>query len=107
MRAQIAFVMQKLFLSSVLFAALCWAGLGADTVSDRISVGVRGTGPDVVLIPGLACSSAVWDATAKHLESRFRLHVVQVAGFGGSPARANTNGAVVQPTIDAIENYIR
>jgi pimeloyl-ACP methyl ester carboxylesterase len=30
----------------------------------RFSVEVRGTGPDVILIPGLASSSDVWDSTA-------------------------------------------
>jgi pimeloyl-ACP methyl ester carboxylesterase len=78
-----------------------------EPVSARISVTVRGKGPDVVLIPGLACSNAVWDATAKHLEGRYRLHLVQVAGFAGAPARANAQGPVVQPTVDAIDAYIK
>src|SRR6516165_10547886 len=90
--------MQKSILSSILFAGLCFVSSGADNVADRITVTVRGRGPDVMLIPGLACSNAVWDATAKHLESRYRLHLVQVAGFAGSPARGNANGAIVQPT---------
>jgi pimeloyl-ACP methyl ester carboxylesterase len=79
----------------------------AAPASDRITVTVRGKGPDVVLIPGLACSTAVWDATAKQFEDRYRLHIVQVAGFGGAPAGANASGAVVQPTVDAIDLYIR
>jgi pimeloyl-ACP methyl ester carboxylesterase len=78
----------------------------ADPVSDRITVTVRGQGPDVVLIPGLASSSAVWDATATCLEGRFRLHIIQVAGFAGSSPRANAQGPVVQPTVDAIDSYI-
>ncbi len=77
------------------------------SASDRISVTVRGKGPDVVLIPGLACSSAVWDATTKQLEGHYRLHIVQVAGFGGAPAGANASGAVVQPTAEAIDLYIK
>lgn len=88
-------------------AALQTVAVLADPVSDRISVTVRGKGPDVVLIPGLASSSAVWDATAKRLENRYRLHVVQVAGFAGSPARANATGAILQPTIDALDSYIK
>ena len=60
-----------------------------------------------MLIPGLACSSAVWDAAAKQFEDRYRLHLVQVAGFGGANAGANASGAVVQPTVDAIDLYIR
>jgi pimeloyl-ACP methyl ester carboxylesterase len=70
-------------------------------------VTVRGQGPDVVLIPGLASSSAVWDATAKHLEGHYRLHIVQVAGFAGSPPSANAQGLVIQPTVDAIDAYIK
>lgn len=79
----------------------------ADSVSDRITVTVRGKGADVVLIPGLTCSGAVWNATAKQLEGRYRLHIVQVAGFAGSPARANASGKIIQPTVDAIDLYIR
>jgi pimeloyl-ACP methyl ester carboxylesterase len=73
---------------------------------DRITVTVRGKGPDVVLIPGLACSSAVWDATARQLEEHYRLHIVQVAGFGGLPASTNASGTVVQPAVDAVALYI-
>src|SRR5215831_19575824 len=78
----------------------------AEPVSDRITVTVRGQGIDVVLIPGLASSSAVWDATATRFEGRCRLHIVQVAGFAGSLPRANAQGPVVQPTVDAIDAYI-
>ena len=68
----------------------------ADSISDRITVTVRGRGPDVVLIPGLASSSAVWDATAKRLEGHYRLHIVQVDGFAGSPPKANAQGPDIQ-----------
>ena len=79
----------------------------SEPVSDRITVTVRGQGPDVVLIPGLASSSAVWDATAARLEGRCRLHIVQVAGFAGSPPRANAQGPIIQPTVDALDAYIK
>jgi pimeloyl-ACP methyl ester carboxylesterase len=79
----------------------------ADAVSNRITVTVRGQGSDVLLIPGLASSGAVWDATANHLEKHFRLHIIQVAGFAGSPPQANAQGAVLQPTVDAIDAYIK
>ena len=94
----------------ILLAAVMALQLGvtfADPVSERITATVRGNGPDVLLIPGLASSSAVWDATAKQLENHFRLHIIQVAGFAGSPARANASGAVLQPTVDAIDLYIK
>jgi pimeloyl-ACP methyl ester carboxylesterase len=73
----------------------------------RLTVTVTGKGPDVVLVPGLASSSAVWDATVKQLEGRYRLHVVQVAGFAGAPVGANAEGPVLQPTLDALDGYIK
>ena len=74
--------------------------------ADRISVEVFGKGPDVVLIPGLASSRQVWQRTAELLSGRYRLHVVQVAGFAGEPAKANGAGPVVAPTVNAIASYI-
>jgi pimeloyl-ACP methyl ester carboxylesterase len=76
-------------------------------VEDRISVEVVGKGPDLVLIPGLSSSRATWKATAERLKGRYRLHLVQVAGFSGEPARANGEGEVVAPTVEAIDAYIR
>jgi pimeloyl-ACP methyl ester carboxylesterase len=101
--------MPKSTFTTCLIAVLTWyaSGAMAEPVSDRITLTVRGQGPDVVLIPGLACSSAVWDATAKLLEGRYRLHIVQVAGFAGAPPGANAQGPVLQPTVDALDAYIK
>ncbi|MFZ0267478.1 alpha/beta fold hydrolase [Caulobacter sp.] len=73
----------------------------------RFTVEVTGQGPDVILIPGLASSAAVWDDTVKQLRGRYRLHVIQVAGFAGAPVGANAEGPVIQPTVDALDGYIR
>jgi pimeloyl-ACP methyl ester carboxylesterase len=73
----------------------------------RFTVTVTGQGPDVILIPGLASSSAVWDDTVKQLQGRYRLHVIQVAGFAGAPVGANADGPVIQPTVDALDGYIK
>ncbi|HEX3626637.1 MAG TPA: alpha/beta hydrolase [Verrucomicrobiae bacterium] len=78
----------------------------AGSWTNRISVTVQGHGPDVVLIPGMTCSPAVWDGTVAHLEGHYRLHLVQVNGFAGAPAQANGQGPVLQPTVDAIAAYI-
>jgi pimeloyl-ACP methyl ester carboxylesterase len=101
--------MRQLSFSTFFIALLAWyAGAAmAEPVSDRITVTVRGKGPDVVLIPGLACSNAVWELTAKRLQEHYRLHLVQAAGFAGAPPRANSQGPVVQPTVDAIHAYIK
>lgn len=99
--------MRKSIFAVLLATLVSCVSVSADTVSNRITVTVRGKGPDVVLIPGLTCSSAVWDATAKRLEGHYCLHLVQVAGFAGSPASANAKGPIIQPTVDAIDAYIK
>lgn len=75
-------------------------------VRDRFSDEVVGKGPDLVLIPGLASSRATWKATAERLRGKYRLHLIQVAGFAGEPSRANGQGDVVAPTAEAIDSYL-
>jgi N-formylmaleamate deformylase len=52
------------------------------------SFGVRvvGAGPPMILIPGLACSGDVWNGVIEHYRSRYRIHVLTLAGFAGQPA---------------------
>lgn len=74
--------------------------------SRRIAVSVRGQGPDLILIPGLASTADVWRSTAAQLEQRFRLHLVSVRGFGDLPAQDNGNGAILAPVASDIRRYI-
>jgi pimeloyl-ACP methyl ester carboxylesterase len=78
----------------------------ADFQPTRFTVTVEGQGPDVILIPGLASSRAVWDTEAARLKGRYRLHLIQVKGFGGEPAGPNAAGPVLQPTVDEIHQYM-
>ena len=71
----------------------------------RFSVEVRGTGPDVILIPGLTSGRDVWRATADAVPGH-RYHLIQVSGFAGDPARGNRAGAVIAPLADEIARYI-
>jgi pimeloyl-ACP methyl ester carboxylesterase len=67
----------------------------------RFSVAVSGHGPDVVLIPGLATPGDVWDVTVKQLASSHRVHVVQVAGFGGADGGINRADGDMLPALVA------
>ncbi len=75
-------------------------------VSDRLSVEVVGSGPDVILIPGFASSRDVWRAEAERLKSTRRVHLVQLAGFAGEPW-AHGDGPFVQPMADELARYMR
>lgn len=72
----------------------------------RFSVVVEGRGPDVILIPGLASPRAVWDGTRAALGGKYRLHLIQLNGFGGTAPGANANGAILAPTVDELHRYI-
>ena len=74
--------------------------------STRISVMVRGTGPDVILIPGVDSSRTIWNGTVAAVPG-YRYHLVQLAGFGGTAAGGNRNGPVVGPVAEEIARYIR
>jgi N-formylmaleamate deformylase len=71
----------------------------------RFSVQVVGSGPDVILIPGLTGSREVWRGSVAAVPG-YRYHLVQVAGFGGTPARGNARGNVVAPLAEEIARYI-
>ncbi|MBB5711615.1 alpha/beta fold hydrolase [Sphingomonas xinjiangensis] len=108
MRARTMLAAIGIALSSASMASAQSASPPPATVeSDRISVTVEGTGPDVILIPGLASSREVWAGLAARLRQGHRLHLVQVAGFAGLPAVPDPDGRVAAPTTEAIANYIR
>lgn len=78
----------------------------AGFTSDRISVVTRGSGPDVILIPGLSSSRDVWNTTVDALDDNYRVHLVQVNGFAGAPVGGNADGPVAAPVADEIARYI-
>jgi pimeloyl-ACP methyl ester carboxylesterase len=72
------------------------------TVTDAGTVGK----PDVVLIPGLASSKAVWDAEAKLLAPNYRLHILQVDGFAGAPAGPNAADGMLPGIVEDLHGVI-
>ncbi len=74
--------------------------------SDRLSVEVVGSGPDVILIPGFASSRDVWRAEAERLKATHRVHLVQLAGFAGE-RWIHGDGPFVAPVVGELARYIR
>lgn len=82
--------------------------------SDRIHVRVDGAegAPDVVLIPGLSSSPAIWQQTVDRLAATHRIHRIHVQGFAGAPAKGNaqegdTPSPLIAPVAEDIARYIR
>jgi pimeloyl-ACP methyl ester carboxylesterase len=101
------------YVASVMFVLagivlLCAPAHAAGFAPTRFTVVDQGTvgKPDVVLIPGLASSRAVWDGEAKLLAPNYRLHLVQIDGFAGAPAGANATGAILPDVVEQLHQYI-
>jgi pimeloyl-[acyl-carrier protein] methyl ester esterase len=75
-------------------------------LNDHFSDEVTGSGADLVFIPGLGSSRDTWKSQAARLKGHYRIHLLQVAGFAGEPARANATGEVVKATAEAIDAYL-
>lgn len=101
---------RRRFLGLAACAALAPRGARAEEaafLSGRVAMTRRGAGPDVILIPGLASTPAVWDRLVLRLEGRYRLHLAAVRGFGDLPAADNATGALSAPVAAEIVRYIR
>ena len=93
---------RALFTAAALIAA---SPVFAAFQSDRISVTTEGSGPDVVLIHGLASSPRVWKGTVERVPG-YRYHLVQIAGMGATPPGGNAQGAVIAPVAEEVARYI-
>lgn len=111
----------KRFISAILLASVatgananaprsCTAKHGA-TISatfhdgQRFTVQVVGEGADVILIPGLASPREVWAATIAAQRGCFRLHSIQIRGFGDE-AMSNAQGPLLEPFVRELADYI-
>lgn len=73
---------------------------------NRFTVEVDGEGRDIILIPGLASPRDVWDGTRKAFKENYRLHLVQIRGFGDA-AGMNAEGPLLEPFVAELIQYIR
>jgi pimeloyl-ACP methyl ester carboxylesterase len=98
--------MKRLLAFLLLFLVAGSAQAAPAFAPTRFSVEVVGSGPDVILIPGLTASKEVWRATVAAVPG-YRYHLIQVAGFAGAPARGNARGEIVAPLAEEIARYIQ
>lgn len=94
------------YLAFLLIAFVAVPAAAQTFASERIGVTVTGSGPDVVLIPGLSSHPDVWATTVAAVPG-YRYHLVHVSGFAGRPAGANASGPVLEPVAGEIARYIR
>lgn len=60
---------------------------------------------DVILIPGLSTPRDVWDRTVTGLARCYRIHTVQIRGFGDD-AGINADGPILEPFVKELADYI-
>ena len=100
-------VNRRLFiLSAAALAFVPAAAIAAPFSSSRFTVEVRGTGPDVILIPGLSGGRNVWAGAVRAVPG-YRYHLVQVSGFDGEPVRGNARGPIVASLAAELTRYIQ
>jgi pimeloyl-ACP methyl ester carboxylesterase len=99
-------MLRLLLILAALAAAPLSAAAQTPFQSTRIAVEVRGRGPDVVLIPGLASTPEVWRRTADRLDDTHRVHLISIRGFGPLAPGTNRSGAVSAPVAAEIRRYI-
>lgn len=93
-------------LAAVLIGLL--TALSANAQDRTFAVEITGSGPDLVLIPGLAGGGPVWDGTVARLSDDYTLHVVTLAGFGGeAPVAASTQDGFLDAVRDDLAAYVR
>ncbi|HEY2784035.1 MAG TPA: alpha/beta hydrolase [Fimbriiglobus sp.] len=86
-----------------LFGFLLFAVPAVAVDSYPFAVNVTGSGPPVILIPGLACGGAVWDSTVDWLKKDHECHVLTLGGFAGQkPA----DGPFLETMTKGILDYI-
>ena len=70
----------------------------------RFFVEVFGSGPPVLLIPGLTCDGSVWQPTVEKLKGHHEVHVVSIAGFG---RQKPVSGPLLPVVKQQLTHYIR
>ena len=88
----------------ILIASTPAAPAQAQPAHPSFDVEITGSGPAIILIPGLMTPGDVWDTTVERYRHRYELHMLTLAGFGGPPSV----GAPFLPRVrDEVIAYVR
>ena len=103
--------MYALALSLCAAATLNWSAPAhaAPTAEQRLghlTIRSVGSGPAVVLIPGLGSSTAVYDDLAAKIGGKHRLVLVQVNGFAGARAAASSDN-LIPGAVDELAGWLK
>lgn len=79
---------------------------GAAVRLPHISIRSIGRGDPVVLIPGLASPSAVWDGIAPDLARNHRVLLVEVNGFAGGDPGANLDPGLLAGAVSDLAGWL-
>lgn len=77
----------------------------AAPASPAFAVKVEGSGPPMILIPGLLSSGEVWEGAVAHYRGRYTTHTLTLSGFAGVPPTGADPFLAAQR--DAVVRYIR
>jgi len=86
----------------LLLATNMIAGANANPQNAAFTVEVRGTGPAVFMLPGLASPGMVWAPIARQLQEHYQVHVFTLAGFAGVTPRVVKDGLLASTSEDLI-----
>ena len=103
-----------LILAACAATTLNWSAAGhsaptagvAEQRLPHISITTMGKGDPVVLIPGLSTPRAVWDQIAPGLARSNQVILVQVNGFAGDDAGANTQAGILDGIVSDLHSYL-
>jgi pimeloyl-ACP methyl ester carboxylesterase len=84
--------MKKSFLLYLLIFGACSLSFSQTS----FDVQVTGSGPAIILIPGLASDGDVWKETAEQLSQNYECHVLTLPGFAGQPSMDLSEGFLPQ-----------
>lgn len=82
------------------------AAATADERLGHISVQAIGSGPPLVLIPGLSTPRELWQDIAPALAAKHRVHLVQVNGFGGDDPGENAGEGLLDGAAVDLHAYL-